>query len=335
MEPQSNARMLFDEIKGQSDRFAFLSQLPERPEPFFEEEWIDFKGQPKDDNNAREIWSKALSGFSNTTEGLLVWGIDARKKPPRNIDAASGLRLVADCNKFESRLREWIRDATNPPVMGVEYLSVPDGDGNGFVVCLIPESSHPPHRAEYAKKHYYYRVGDDFEIAAPGFLRKLFYPQAKARLEVDVILSFERIPGAGHQAGRARTIATVVVLNTGTATAKDVLVIIEKDTNIFNYTVNQAHSSGWGPVSTRDAKGAYASLRPIHPEEQSTVLVMQTVFPFKSAPTDRRSIPDFPQLNFSFRLYAEDLGMRIVKTCFLSDDFFDTDEVTRRCVEAE
>ncbi len=79
----SSARMFLDEIKSQSDAFLYLSSLadPNGPQyPFFEQEWIDFKGQPRDDKDAKEIWSKALSGYANITDGLIVWGIDARNK---------------------------------------------------------------------------------------------------------------------------------------------------------------------------------------------------------------------------------------------------------------
>src|SRR6476469_1834741 len=101
-EPVSTARTYFQYIKSQDDPFVFLSSLisPPRPEPFFEEEWIDFKGEPKDDNDTKKIWSKALSGYANITDGLIVWGVDARKTLPREIDAAYALRLVSDPHAF-------------------------------------------------------------------------------------------------------------------------------------------------------------------------------------------------------------------------------------------
>lgn len=74
----------------------------------------------------------------------IIWGIDARRTPPRDIDAASSLRQIQDPKVFESKLRDWIRDATNPPIMSVEYEAYPGPSGEGFVVCLIPESRHKP-----------------------------------------------------------------------------------------------------------------------------------------------------------------------------------------------
>lgn len=126
---KSSAKAFFEFINSKPDPFAFLSSIPDSIDsdsPFSEEEWLDFKGSPQNERDARSIWSKALSGFANITEGLIVWGMDARKTKPRGIDAACGLKLLFDPAAFESRLRDWVRDATNPPVMGVEYRSYPD-----------------------------------------------------------------------------------------------------------------------------------------------------------------------------------------------------------------
>ena len=81
----SSARAFFDALAGQQDPFAYLSGLPNPTDPFFEEEWIDFKSQPQNDKEAKPIWSKALSGYANMTDGLIVWGIDARKMPPTSM----------------------------------------------------------------------------------------------------------------------------------------------------------------------------------------------------------------------------------------------------------
>jgi hypothetical protein len=72
----------FEQIRAQPDPFVFLSAIPTSfsTKPFFEEEWIDFKGMPQNHNDAKKIWSKALSGFSNITDGLIVWGIRQRKR---------------------------------------------------------------------------------------------------------------------------------------------------------------------------------------------------------------------------------------------------------------
>src|SRR3954469_14584472 len=109
----SNARMHYELINSQADPFGYLADIPKRSEPFFETEWIDFKSAPKDDNDAQRLWSRVLSGFASTNDGLLVWGINCRPTGPRKLDAPFELRLVKDPLAFEQKLRDWIRDATN------------------------------------------------------------------------------------------------------------------------------------------------------------------------------------------------------------------------------
>jgi hypothetical protein len=239
----SNARALFEFIENHGDLYQYLSSIPDPAaahHPCFEEEWLDFKGCPSNSTNAsivdeagaKKIWSKALSGYANITDGLIIWGIDARKMPPRDIDAASGLRPLPDPLLFESKLRDWIRDATNPPVMGVEYLSIPGAKGDGFVVCLVPESQHKPHRAEAAGKHYYYRAGDDFLVAEPGLLRTLFYPRTRPQLSVVAMLSIERYASTLGELSLSAE-AKILVLNNGMHSATNLCVVLDHDQNVY------------------------------------------------------------------------------------------------------
>ncbi|WP_435007791.1 AlbA family DNA-binding domain-containing protein [Tundrisphaera lichenicola] len=259
---RSTAREYFDFIKTHDDPFEYLSSIPDSSAPhypFFEEEWIDFKGDPQDDNDAKKIWSKALSGFANITDGLIVWGVDARKTQPRGIDAACGLRLISDPPVLESKLRDWVRDATNPPVMGVEFFSI-IGPGGGFVVCFVPESGYKPHRAEWAGKHYHYRASDDFLMAEPGLLRTLFYPQAHPQLRIEVDLSFELLPKDLVESyrrnpnsemfnkllndGEAALRYEARLRNDGTASAKDVYVVIQTQDNLDFSTTPLSDTNG-------------------------------------------------------------------------------------------
>lgn len=284
----SNARAFFEFIKKQPNAYQYLLSIPDPDadhHPFFEEEWLDFKGCPSDnkfaskidDKGAKKIWSKALSGYANITDGLIIWGIDARKAKPRDIDAACGLRLIPNPDVFESKLRDWIRDATNPPVMGVEYLAVPGPDGPGFVVCFIPESRHRPHRAEVADKHYYYRAGDDFLIADPGLLRTLFYPHIRPRLRVVVMLGSQAY-GSEVDDLKVAVTARIFVLNDGTHSANNLCVVLDHDQEV--HPESEA-GAGWdflGLVTQQFAfdrgqqslhKFAFASERPLQPGFQS------------------------------------------------------------------
>ena len=346
----STARAYFEHIKSQNDPFKFLSELPSPPraEPFFEEEWVDFKGKPHDEKGGKKLWSKSLAGFANVTDGLVIWGIDARKTQPRNIDAACGLRLIFDPSAFESSLRDWIRDATNPPVTNVEYFSVPGPTREGFVVCLIPESNHKPHRAEFAGKQYYFRAGDDFLPAEPGLLRTLFYPQTRPFISVKVKLSFKLDPADLEEIYRAapsvdlfNTLVNgtsslsldVILHNSGSATAKDLYILVESSHEMDFYP--QAH---WRILPRTVRQTAFQALRPIHPGETVELFSASLQGSFHNrtpqpASFDWEIIPHFQPLTLRFLFYAEGSQEQGATVEFRPEDLrFDTASAMKEAV---
>jgi hypothetical protein len=284
----SSARAFFEDLKTRPDPFAYLSSLPGRiltASPFFEEEWLDFKGKPRNEEDEKRIWSKALSGYANITDGLIVWGIDARKQETGHgkIDAACGLSLISNPAAFESKLRDWIRDATNPPVMGVEFESYAGPDDKGFVVCLVPESNHKPHRAEFAGRHYYYRASDDFLMAEPGLLRTLFYPKNQPRLGAASIVGFGDFRHSRPHFDKLTFsfYVSLILLNEGNYTANNVCVVVEHDYpehpesspaadwKFIGSYQPEAYIPGYGQHSLHSI--AFASERPIPPGFKSMV----------------------------------------------------------------
>lgn len=316
----SNARLFFENVRRQVDPYGFLSALPRPPrtDPFFEEEWIDFKGLPRSDSDLKRIWSKALSGFANITDGLVVWGIDARKTAPRDIDAACGLRLVPDPHAFESRLRDLIRDATNSPVLGVEYFSCPGPSLQGFVVCLVPESAHKPHRAEFADKHYYYRAGDDFLIAEPGLLRVLFYPRSHARLRISANLTFTTRQ-RGQKLDAQMKLDTVLV-NDGTASAYDTYVV-------FTHTIQGIDPprfdalENWICTSNHSNKIACLAKIPIHPGLPTGVCSGNWVVKCIQSPNAPLGILlEFKHYIINCFIYSKDTEMIHCRCTFVPED---------------
>ncbi len=69
--PVSAGRQFYDQIVGNSDPVGLLRSLVNSNPPTFENQWLDFKGgqTPKGqipESEIKKIWSKWLSGFSNT-----------------------------------------------------------------------------------------------------------------------------------------------------------------------------------------------------------------------------------------------------------------------------
>jgi hypothetical protein len=313
----SSARAFWDYVNSQSDGFSYLCSLidPNSADfPFFEQEWLEFKCQPRGDNDTKKIWSKALAGFANITDGLIIWGIDARKTSPRNIDAASGLRLIDDVEAFESKLREWLRDATNPPVTGVEYKRFPGPSGAGFVICLVPESKNKPHRAEWAEKQYYYRAGDDFFQAEPGLLRTLFFPQRSCQIEVASTLKYAITwsLSPGDPPSISAEFSTSLSVG-GSSTGRDVYITFLSTPNV-EMKIGTGQDWQYFPHASRRA---FRAIRPLHPGETVDLFLGKAV-KLKPGPVIGQQywVLRWDAMEFEFEVYVADQERRVLRLLF-------------------
>jgi Putative DNA-binding domain len=253
----SLAQYFFDEIKNAADPFCFLSSLVNSTPPIFEEEWREFKRADdiKSDDVQRN-WSKALSAFANTGGGVLIWGIEAKRNPGSERDCASGLALIDDPAALKSRLMQLHHQATDPPVQDITVEPYIASSGKGFVVCHIPEGNFKPYRAEQdGKKQFYLRAGDDFVIMPVPVLRSMFYPRVKPNLQIETRF-FD--PGDGTNVNWSFRI-----YNTGTATARDVIVYVRLPVGSFGHP----RCFGYCTKGAADASLGQGILcnQPIHP----------------------------------------------------------------------
>ena len=229
----SLARELFEQIKlhpGQPDSVAYVRGMINAAAPTFETEYLEFKGgTAKDggllpDGQIKRIWSEVLAAFATTSGGVLIWGIDARKDSATGVDCASGLSLVPNVHVLQSRLNELHHQATDPPVGGVEYLSLTEEGGTqGFLVCLVPESEYKPHRSELNGKRWFMRIGDSFVDVPPTVLRSLFFPQRHSYIFFRIARTkSEVVPG-----GAFRATYQLRLFNEGPASAQQMLVVVQ------------------------------------------------------------------------------------------------------------
>lgn len=286
---------LYERLKnhtGFADQVAAVRALVNLADPVFETEHLDFKAAcappantPIPDANVKKTWSEALAGFANTSGGILIWGIDARKPAGSDVDAANGFLLVPDPNALRSRLQELHHQATDPPVPGVEFLAIADpaDAGKGFVICYIPESDYKPHRAELASKRWMIRVGDSFVDTPVPFLRSLFFPHRQSYI-------FLRIGRTAQmQVGQnIRFTYSVRIYNEGPATASDLVMIVRQ---FGNLKVIAPHSWKHAP----QADGWHVRYpEPLHPGQMIQIFEIQLEF------------PQAQDVKFDFQLFASD-----------------------------
>jgi len=213
----STARAFYDEITAGPDSVKYIESLKDAAEPVTENEWRDFKALPTNisDKDLRRIWSEGLAAFANTAGGVIVWGVVAKRGLDR-LDRVQENAPIADPDAATQKLRQWLLEATNPPVAGVIITPLKRTDGTGYIVCYIPESNNKPHRSEFSEgKPYLIRVGDNSVNPNPALLRALFFPVAKLKLEFQVTAGdFSDGP-----------LLTFTLKNTGLVSAKELSIV--------------------------------------------------------------------------------------------------------------
>jgi predicted HTH transcriptional regulator len=126
---------------------------------------LDFKTISKPDlsnSDDKRNLAKALSGFANSSGGMIVWGVDARKSKPDGPDVAIGSKEIERLGLFLSRLNELSGAFVRPVVDGVRHRTIETAPDRGFAVTMIPESAASPHMALGGEGRYYKRSGASF-----------------------------------------------------------------------------------------------------------------------------------------------------------------------------
>jgi hypothetical protein len=179
---------------------------------------VDFK-EKHDGNHARledndkKNLAKAVSGFANSSGGVLIWGVEDKTLAPKPI---------TDAGQFTSSMLHLASQVTDPCVQGIDGDWIPSnmasGDA-GFALVYIPESQLPPHRVisniSEVKNHYYIRTGDSFVVASHVQLEDMFGRRPKPRLELTTR------PKSHGSSGTRRDIWVIIgIKNTGRGIAR-------------------------------------------------------------------------------------------------------------------
>lgn len=132
-----------------------------------EELFLDFK-RSSDDGNSRKLTdidrnnlAKAISGFGNSSGGIVIWGVDCSKAGD-GADVARAKIPISNIQRFLGNLQGAVSGCTIPPHNKVEHRSIAiNGTDSGYAVTYIPASDNTPHQV-VGKLQYYIRAGSDF-----------------------------------------------------------------------------------------------------------------------------------------------------------------------------
>ncbi|MBI5020942.1 MAG: ATP-binding protein [Ignavibacteriales bacterium] len=161
---------------------------------------LDFKVVNRPDlshSDDKKNLAKALSGFANSSGGIIIWGVDARKNTD-GVDCACGKREIKPLSLFISRLNELTGEGVSPTVSAVRHRSITVAEDSGFAVTIVPESESCPHMAKLGEDRYYKRSGDSFYKMEHYDLEDMFGRRKKPKLNLITKFAFA---GGGTNAG--------------------------------------------------------------------------------------------------------------------------------------
>jgi hypothetical protein len=151
--------------------------------------FLDFKEKSRPDRvgldkDDRRNYAKAISGFSNASGGVVVWGVRAKKESEDAPDVAIELYPISALTHFVTRLNELTSQAVIPLNTGVLNEKIPlDGqEDRGYALTYVPSSDLPPHRALLGVGQYYTRAGDSFVPMEHYMLSEAFGRRQRPKL---------------------------------------------------------------------------------------------------------------------------------------------------------
>jgi hypothetical protein len=172
---------------------------------------LDFKTAPRllDTGEERKVLAKAISGFSNSSGGVIVWGVDAREDPATKVDAAIAPIPLSEPERFLSNLTRYAGTAVSPPASRVVHRLVTSKE---FALTLVPESDSGPHMST-AEHRYFKRSGDSFRpMEHYDIVDMIFGRRRRPQLELSASVDGNRIKIGIRNVGRVSAIAPYVAL---------------------------------------------------------------------------------------------------------------------------
>lgn len=147
---------------------------------------------PRLNEGVRVHLAKAVSGFSNTAGGIVIWGAATTRHAHSGLDIISDIEPIGNCKKFAQTIGSRISSLTTPPCLGfqVKTIKKTPSDGRGVVIAYVPQTSGDPLRTT-TDSRFCFRDSDGFINAPYEVIKRLF--SATQSPDIRAIISHESI----------------------------------------------------------------------------------------------------------------------------------------------
>jgi len=132
-------------------------------------------GEPRLTKDQKNQLGMAISGFSNTAGGVVVYGLSTTKHKHTGLDVISQIEEIGLVSKLEQQVKNAIPVTTMPPVFGTEtkIIKRQPHDSKGILLLHVPNSTGDPVQATHDNV-FYIRTGDEFRPAPYEIIKRLF-----------------------------------------------------------------------------------------------------------------------------------------------------------------
>ena len=235
-----------------------------------EDIFLEFKtaNYPQGVEFDKKNFSKCLSGFANSSGGILIWGISAKETKDKP-DVANELKPIKDILDFENYLKKNEGNAVIPLIEGIEYRRVFENGQDGYLIVYIPSSGRAPHMGLFAGKRYFKRSGDSFYMCEHFDIIDMF--NRKTTPEVAIELKNEKtIKQNRNSVINYRYQGIFCIKNIGQVSIKNLVVYIKVNGpfHISDYGIDGNGQRGMKTMPTNEQFKKYISGNElvIHPE---------------------------------------------------------------------
>lgn len=165
------ARQLFDAI----DSFKAIDELIRRGEA--ESLYLECKApsEPRVNRDVQETLGMLLSGFANTSGGVLLCGVSTTHHQHSGLDILTQIEPIGVIASFEQQVKRVLPRLTTPPQLNCETKVLRRGpsDTKGVLVAFVPPTTGDP-VLRISDNVFYFRTGDEFRPAPYEVIRRLF-----------------------------------------------------------------------------------------------------------------------------------------------------------------
>lgn len=167
----SPAEELFKSLKTYAD----IERLIEDGET--EGDYLECKSpqSPRLSSGLKAQLAEAVSGFSNSGGGVILWGVSTVKHKHSGLDVLAQIEPIGKCRNFARQVDKQIPLLSTPSIKAPPstVLYARKGDTKGIVVTYIPPTLGDPVWSNTDQK-FYFRYGDQFSVLPYEMLKRLF-----------------------------------------------------------------------------------------------------------------------------------------------------------------